>query len=219
MKAFCEFSGVIFDLDGLVLDTESSYFAAWKMAAGTMGYVLDDAFLTTLSCLHYQAVEKAIKRRCGGGFDIEKFSRLSSQCWQEWVNKKGLAIKHGFHDMLGLVQQNRLPFCLATNSHSKNARQCLQLAGIENVFETIIGREQVQTGKPSPEIIFQAARAMRVPVENCLVLEDSLTGVRAAKRAGAYCVLLPSTPAVEPVARELADQTVDNLAVLAANWC
>ncbi len=215
MKALSEFAGVVFDLDGLVLDTEGSYFAAWRMAAKKMGYRLDDAFLASLSGRHYQAVEQAISNQCGERFDVDQFKRLSGHCWRQAVMQDGIAIKPGFHAVLALLRQNHLPFCLATNSHTDNARQCLELAGLDDVFEIIVGREQVRQGKPAPEMILQAARLMQVAVEDCLVLEDSLTGVMAAKRAGAYCVLIPSMPVNEPVA---ADQVMASLAVLAACW-
>jgi HAD superfamily hydrolase (TIGR01509 family) len=211
MKALSEFAGIIFDLDGLVLDTEGSYFSAWKMAAEKMGYGLDDDFLASLSGLHYQAVEQALKDKCGQGFDIEAFSQLSGHCWDQLVTREGIAVKPGFQAFMALIQQNNLPFCLATNSHSDNAHQCLELAGLGGLFEIIVGREHVRSGKPAPDIVLHAARLMRLPADQCLVLEDSITGVAAAKQAGAYCVLIPSIPIEHPPE---ADQVISSLAEL-----
>lgn len=216
MKALTEFAAVIFDLDGLVLDTESSYFAAWKMAAEKMGYRLDDAFLASLSGLHYQAVEQAIKQCCGENFNTMVFLQLSGLCWRQLVKKHGIAIKPGFQTVLDLLRQHGLPFCLATNSHSDNARECLELAGIDDVFDIIVGREQVQNGKPAPDIVFHAARSMSVSAEDCLVLEDSPAGVMAAKQAGARCVMIPSMPGNRS---QTADQVLDSLVMLAECWC
>ncbi len=215
MKTLSEFSGVIFDLDGLVLDTESSYFSAWKMAAEKMGCRLDDEFLASLSGWHYQVVEQAIEKQCGERFNAGEFRQISGHCWRQAVRREGIAIKPGFQAVLAQLRRDNRSFCLATNSHSDNARQCLELAGIGDVFDIIVGREQVRQGKPAPDIIYLAARLMRLAVEDCLVLEDSVTGVMAAKQAGAYCVLIPSMPVDKP---SMADQVVESLVVLADCW-
>jgi len=214
MQNLKDFSAIIFDLDGLVLDTEGSYFAAWKMAAAQMGFELEDAFLYRLSGLHYQAVKQAITTHCGEGFDVDEFTQRSSACWHERVQVKGIEVKPGVYMLLDWIKRNGIPFCLATNSHSDNARQCLELARLQGIFNIIIGREQVKQGKPDPDIFKYAADRLNVPVRKCLVLEDSLTGIKAAKSAGAISVFIPSYQPANIEAVNLADYTLDSLAQL-----
>jgi len=214
MQDLKDFSAIIFDLDGLVLDTEGSYFVAWKMAAAQMGFELEDTFLYRLSGLHYQAVKQAIAAHCGDRFDVDEFTQRSSACWHECVQVKGIEVKPGFYMLLDWIKQNVIPFCLATNSHSDNARQCLVLAGLHGIFDIIIGREQVKQGKPEPDIFKYAADRLNVPVRKCLVLEDSLTGIKAAKSAGAVSVFIPSCLPANSEAVKLADYTLDSLAQL-----
>jgi HAD superfamily hydrolase (TIGR01509 family) len=211
-----DFAAVIFDMDGLVLDTEPTYFIAWQRAAKAMGYTLSDAFFRSLSGLHYQAVEQKLRTECGADFDLQTFNRLSGACWHEHVNAHGINTRPGFTELLAFIIELKIPYCLATNSSSVNAGVCLELAGIADVFATVISRDDVPCGKPEPDIFLKAASVLDVPIGRCLVLEDSHAGIVAASRAGAYSVLVPSTAPVEPLAVALCDLMAADLAQLIA---
>ncbi len=206
------FSAVIFDMDGLVLDTESIYFAAWKQAAKVMGYSLSDAFCLSLSGAHYKEIELKLLTCCGAEFNLDTFARLSGIFWREQVNAHGIKIKHGFTELLEFIVQQQIPYCLATNSSAVNAVECLEFAGIRNIFSTIITRDDVERGKPAPDIFLKAAELLQVPISRCLVLEDSYAGIEAASRAGAFSVLIPSTKPVDPMAIALCDWMMIDLA-------
>jgi len=209
-----DFSAVIFDMDGLVLDTESAYFIAWQQAANAMGYEFSDDFCLSLSGLHYNDIEPKLIEYCGAEFNLQAFNRLSGDCWRDHVDVHGIRIKHGFSELLELLIRQKIPYCLATNSRMINARECLELAGIKEVFSTIIARDQVRQGKPEPDIFLKAAEALQVDIGRCLVLEDSHAGIVAASKAGAVSVFIPSTEQVDPLAVELCDLTVSDLAQL-----
>jgi len=206
------FSAVIFDMDGLVLDTESTYFAAWQQTAKVMGYSLSDAFCLSLSGLHYKDIELKLLVCCGAEFNLDTFTRLSGIFWREQVNAHGIKIKHGFTELLEFIVQQQIPYCLATNSSAVNAVECLEFAGIREIFSTIITRDDVEHGKPAPDIFLKAAELLQVPISRCLVLEDSYAGIEAASRAGAFSVLIPSTEPVDPMAIVLCDVMMIDLA-------
>jgi beta-phosphoglucomutase len=200
-----DFSAVIFDMDGLVLDTETTYFVAWQQAAKAMGYTLSEAFCLSLSGLHYKDIELKLMASCGADFNLQAFNHLSGIFWREQVNAHGINIKHGFIQLLEFIVQQQIPYCLATNSRAVNAYECLEFAGIKEVFSTIITRDDVEYGKPAPDIFLKAAELLQVPISQCLVLEDSYAGIEAASRAGAFSVFVPSTAPVDPMAVELCD--------------
>ena len=216
MLNISDFAAVIFDMDGLVLDTETTYIIAWQQAAKTMGHRLSGAFCKSLSGLHYQAVEQKLRIECGADFDLQTFNRLSGACWREHVNAHGINTRPGFTELLAFIIELKIPYCLATNSSSVNAGVCLELAGIADVFATIISRDDVPCGKPEPDIFLKAASVLNVPIRQCLVLEDSHAGIVAASRAGAYSVLVPSTAPVDPLAVALCDLMAADLAQLIA---
>lgn len=214
MLKLSDFAAVIFDMDGLVLDTEPTYFIAWQQAAKVMGYTLSDAFCRSLSGLHYQQVEQKLRTECGADFDLQTFKRLSGVCWREHVNAHGINTRPGFTELLQVIDRLKIPYCLATNSSAVNAYECLALAGIVDVFSIIISRDDVPCGKPEPDIFLKAASVLQVPISRCLVLEDSHAGIVAASRAGAFSVLVPSTEPVDPVTVALCNLMAADLAQL-----
>ncbi len=210
--------GVIFDLDGLVLDTETTYFMAWRQAAGLMGYQLPAAFCLSLSGLHYRDVEMRLLEFFGSAFDLQEFNRLSGECWYRIVENQGINTKKGFWTLLKFLQESDIPYGLATNSRLNNALECLDFAGLGNVFETIVARDHVEKGKPAPDIFLTAAERLSVPISRCLALEDSLIGISAASASGAFTVYVPSVLPAEPSARELCDLQCRDLGEVAALW-
>jgi HAD superfamily hydrolase (TIGR01509 family) len=210
--SFADCSAVILDMDGLVLDTEKTYFIAWQKAAEMMGFELTSLFCQSLSGLQYQVVEQRLLKLFGGSFQIEQFRRLSSQSWYQYVEANGIDVKKGFYDLMIVLKQYDIPYCLATNSNLKNALECLALAGINDLFPLLITRDQVKSGKPSPDIFLEAARQLRKLIGNCLVAEDSSIGVQAARSAGAYTVYIPSS---QPERADAADLMLEDLRQLA----
>ncbi|PPC91700.1 MAG: haloacid dehalogenase [Methylobacter sp.] len=200
MPKLSDFRAVIFDMDGLVLDTETGYLKAWQHAAAMLGVELPDEFCQSMIGLHGEVIRHKLMAFCGGGFDLAKFSRLSTEHWREQASQFGIPVKTGFYTLLEQIKQQGLPYALATNSAAHNARYCLSQAGLDGVFELILTRDDVALGKPEPDIFLKAARLLNVAIEDCLVIEDSHPGITAARKAGAFAALVPS---VRPVSEEL----------------
>jgi beta-phosphoglucomutase len=214
MLRLSDFSAVIFDMDGLVLDTETTFCIAWRQAARTMGYELSRLFCRSLAGLHYNDVELKLMAFCGADFNLEVFNYTAGNCWRDYVNTHGIKIKHGFTQLLECIVQQQIPFCLATNSRAVNAYECLKLAGIADVFSTVITRDDVRYGKPEPDIFLKAAELLDVDISRCMVIEDSHAGIVAASRAGAFSVFVPSIFPVDPLTVELCNLKINDLACL-----
>ncbi|MBF6649263.1 HAD family phosphatase [Methylobacter sp. BlB1] len=215
MHRLPDFSAIIFDMDGLVLDTETTYVAAWQQAARDMGYEFPEAFCLSMSGLHSNVVEQRLMDFCGADFNLDKFVRLSADFWRQYVNVHGINTKKGFDQLLALIAELEIPYCLATNSPQINAYQCLEFAGVRDVFSTVVTRDHVRQGKPEPEIFLKAAELLDVDIRRCLVIEDSHAGIEAASRAGSFSVLIPSVLPVDPLTAELCDVMMEDLAQLA----
>lgn len=215
MLKLADFAAVIFDMDGLVLDTESTYSKAWQQAAQLIGVELEDSFWQSLSGLLHVDIERRILERCGADFDLDSFNRLSASCWRDNVSSDGIAVKPGLAELLAVIKQQLLPYGLATNSPTINALECLELAGIREVFSVIVTRDNVQRGKPAPDIFLAAADFLQVDIKQCLVLEDSPSGIAAAASSGAFSVYIPSTLPVDRQAAEQCNLIINDLAELA----
>ncbi len=210
-----EFAAVIFDLDGLVLDSESTYFVAWRLAAAEMGHRLEDSFCATLSGLPGASVHQRLQQYCGLDFDLDRFAALSRQHWLAHLQQQSIPIKPGFFSLLKEIEQRALPFALATNSRRKDAEFCLANAGLADTFRILISRDDVASGKPAPDIFHKAAELLGLPARHCLVLEDSPTGVAAAKAAGASCIFVPSQLPADQDASRAADKVFADLGQVA----
>ncbi|MGZ8136531.1 MAG: HAD family hydrolase [Methylococcaceae bacterium] len=214
MIRLSDFSAIIFDMDGLVLDTESSYCHAWRQAAKAMGFELSEAFCLSLSGLHYHDVEQKLMACCGADFNLQIFKQLSAELWRSHVNRHGITVKQGFTPLLAFIIEQQIPYCLATNSRAANAYECLELAGIGDVFSMIITRDDVLRGKPEPDIFLTAAERLQVDIHRCLVLEDSHAGIVAATGAGAFSVLVSSITPVDPLTANLCNLMIADLTCL-----
>ncbi|MFM8340981.1 MAG: HAD family hydrolase [Methylomonas sp.] len=206
---------IIFDMDGLVIDSEASYVAAWRQTAVAMGYQIDDDFALGLSGANAEHVKSYLLEKFGDGFDLTRFRQLSTEIWLVHVEQYGIAVKPGFFSLLELIQQRQIPFCLATNSQRIQALRCLSFAGLDGIFQHIIARDDVLNGKPAPDLIIKAADVLAHSVADCLVLEDSPIGIAAAVAAGARSVYLPSQPVVDSWASQQAVRVFDDLGQVA----
>ena len=209
------FQAVIFDMDGLVLDSEYGYFAAWRLAATEMGLQLSETFCSGLSGAHGAEIRQRLLTHFGMDFQLERFYQLSKDIWLQEVQQQGIPVKTGFHGLLQLIKELNLPYCLATNSRRVDVEQCLLWAGLEGVFDTIICREDVVRPKPAADIFIKSTEMLSLSPQHCMVLEDSPIGVIAATAAGCYCLFVPSVLPADREACKLADGVFADLSAVA----
>lgn len=206
-----DFAAVLFDMDGLVLDTETTYLQAWQQAIQQMDYPCHQLQPVNLAGLSHADVEKQLIKTFGKTFDLSVFNTLSSQCWYKIVQQQGIPIKPGFWPLLAAILDNHIPYCLATNSSRKNAQECLTYAQLIGIFPHIISRDDVPLGKPEPDIFLYAAHRLNVNIKDCLILEDSWTGICAGFRAGAYVVWVSETTFQQPKHQQYCHIKLNNL--------
>lgn len=211
MPKLTDFAAFIFDLDGLVLDTEPTYYAAWQQTIKAMGYRLEPEIFQTLSGFHYQQVLAQLQTWLGNDFDVHEFDRLSKDIWRKHVSEQGINIKPGVLTLLDYAQERRIPYCLATNSLAPYAQECLTIAGLTERFPIMVTGSDVEQVKPAPDIFLKAAEIMGVDISRCVVFEDSHTGVVAAAASGVYTVFVPSAFPVNPLTLTLSDCMLNDL--------
>lgn len=189
-KTLPGFSAVILDLDGLVVDSEPTYQAAWTQAGRYLGYPLRENLVQGFLGRSYDRIEQLLKTEFGPGFPLEKFRQKSAEFWHASVERSGIPVKPGLHALLAELERQAIPYCLATNSDEIHTEKCLKYAGLGGAFAIRITRNQVSAPKPAPEIFLMAAARLATPPERCIVLEDSETGARAALDAHAVVMLV-----------------------------
>jgi HAD superfamily hydrolase (TIGR01509 family) len=188
---------VIFDMDGLLLDTESLYRAAMIASALGMGYEFPDDFCQSMVGTAETEIHVILQRRFGADFPVaELLQACELNMWQRL--EAGVPVKAGAVELVGDLATRGVPMAVATSTIRRIAEHHLRRVGLIEHFTAICTREDVARGKPNPDIFLKAAAALGVGVERCLVLEDSYHGIRGAHAAGAMPIMVPDMlPATE----------------------
>lgn len=213
------FQAVILDMDGLILDSEETYFRAFREAALEYGVGLQEAFFTELFGLEAREVERALQAKLGEAVDRDSFMKVAEKHWRGIVSVSGIPQMPGVGELLDLLRQESVPYALATNSVEPYAGLCLKLAGLEFEFPLRVTRDQVANGKPSPDLFLEAARRLGVSAEECLILEDSHTGLAAAKAAGGFAALVQRSDSLKERFSITADYSFTSLNEVAEWFC
>ena len=196
-------SAVLLDMDGTLLDTERVYLDSLVAALKTHGYTDDTtALCQAMVGLPGPDCEAMLHARYGESFPLAEISRAFVSNRDE-ILSAGLPLKSGAIELLDALQAAECPMAIVTSSSLRTADAHLTLAGIRHRFETILTRDDVARGKPSPDLYLLAASRFGLKPEVCVAVEDSNHGVAAALAAGAITIMVPDmvTPTEESRAR------------------
>lgn len=184
-------SAVIFDLDGLLVDSEPIYKRAWQSAASQLGFELTDEYYYSLLGLPEAGYESAIIKHFGEDFPLAAFRDSWKRLWSELILAGELRAKAGARRLLEALDTARIPVGLATSSTRDRATVALRSADLDSYLRHIVVAEDVEKGKPAPDVFLLAASRLGVPPSRCLVLEDSAPGAEAGLSAGMSVILVP----------------------------
>jgi beta-phosphoglucomutase-like phosphatase (HAD superfamily) len=181
---------VVFDMDGLLCDTEVVYRDAMIATAAEHGHEMPLALFRSMIGLPGPAGDQKVLDHFGADFPIDQFNARV----REHVDAActiGIALKAGVVELLDHLDELALPRAIATSSSHRAVEAHLGPSGIIPRFHTVVARGDYERGKPNPDPFLTAARRLGVAPELCLALEDSHNGVRAASAAGMMTVMVP----------------------------
>jgi HAD superfamily hydrolase (TIGR01509 family) len=181
---------VVFDMDGLIFNTETIYRDAVMAAAAEGGEDIPLAFYLSTIGLTGDATRMVFVERFGSAFDFDAFWTTASMRFHEMTELQ-LCLKAGVFELLDYLDTAGLPRAIATSSRHENVAHHLAAYGLRDRFQTIIARGDYERGKPDPEPFLKAAERLGVAPEHCVALEDSHNGVRAAASAGMMTIMVP----------------------------
>jgi beta-phosphoglucomutase-like phosphatase (HAD superfamily) len=192
-------AGVVFDMDGVLIDTEALWRDVQMAEAQARGLDLPLAVTQSLIGQRWQLNHRILQDHFGAGFDVDAFIAAVSRRHAN-ACVAGVAIKAGVVELLDLLDARGLPRAIATSSDRTVVSERLGPGGLLQRFHAVITNEDCVEGKPHPEPYLNAARALGLDPAGCLALEDSYSGVRSAHAAGMMTVmvpdLLPPTPEI-----------------------
>lgn len=202
----------IFDMDGLLLDTEPIYRFAWQRAAGDFGETIDDRVYFRLIGRSTRDAEGVLAELFGAAFPMAEFRDRWLAHWRAEVARRGIPRKPGLDETLATVEELGLPKVIATSTGAGDARFTLERSGLDGRFDGVVTGDSVEHGKPAPDIFLAAARLAGVEAGRCVAFEDSDAGVLAAAAAGMVTVMVPDMKPPSDEARGRAHRVLASLA-------
>lgn len=190
------FTGAIFDMDGVLFDTERVYQQTWHELAAERGVVLGSGFLTAItgtSGTHMcKVLEEYFKTTDGASLALECMDRVREKL------SIHVPVKEGVCEILAFFLQRGVQIAVASSSLPQQIEANLQKAGIIGYFSEIVSGTEVEHGKPAPDIFLRAAERIGCRPQECFVFEDSENGVRAGDAAGCVTIMVPDLIASSP---------------------
>lgn len=202
---------VIFDMDGVIFDTETIALKCWILAAETLS--LPDIRPVFPLCIgaNIRRTEEILMEHFGPDFPYVAFAKQSRANYIAHYETEGLPVKTGTREILAFLQEAGVPMAIASSTVSSVVRQELEDAELIAFFQAVIGGDMAARSKPAPDIFLSAAAQLSFPPECCFVIEDSYNGIRAAHNAGMRPLMVPDMlPATEEM-QELAEHVFPSL--------
>ncbi len=184
---------VIFDWDGVVVDSSAAHKASWEMLAEERNLLLPDDHFTLSFGRVNKVIIPEIFRWTLDPEMIEELGNRKEALYREILEETGLDPLPGALEIMESLQDAGIPIAVGTSTPRKNVETVIDLIGAGGLFDVIISSEDVQKGKPDPEVFLKAADALDAEPADCVVFEDSLYGIQAALSAGMKAVALTTT--------------------------
>lgn len=174
---------IIFDMDGVILDSETISDITWKKAAEEKGLIADNEILNACRGTNKNDTITILKKYYGSDFDSESFLERTSQLFHEIEEKDGIPLMPYAKEILEYLKP-RYRLALASSTRGPTVERQLRTAGVIDFFETRTTGEMVEHSKPNPEIYLMACKSIGVEPGECAAIEDSLNGIKSAYAAG-----------------------------------
>lgn len=213
-----EIRGVLFDMDGIVLDTEKLYARFWREAAVALGYPMTHTQALGMRSLSRSAGQAKLESYFGKGISIDEVRVKRIELMDKFVEENGVEPKPGINELMDYLKSRGIPAAITTSSPIARVHQYLDPLGLSERFNCICTGYDVPKGKPEPDIYLYGAARLELPPELCLALEDSPAGVLSASRAGCKTVMIPDMDAPDKETEDrlfaLADCLTDIIGIL-----
>lgn len=202
---------VIWDMDGVIVNTEKEHFQSWQYAFSKRGVIFTEADFKSRFGMRNDAIVRSIMGEAVPQAEIEQMAKDKEENFAEIV-RNHIKPCPGAMELLAALNNTGVKMAIASSAPVSNIRLLLGTLGILDYFQQFVSGREVTESKPSPQIYLFAAQKLGVKPEICIVVEDAVAGVKGAKRAGMYCIGVTTTNPKELL--QEADVIVDSLAEL-----
>lgn len=216
-----DIQAVLFDMDGLMFDTERLAAEAWRQLGNELGFDLDSQKLAQLRGRSVNDGRDMFRQWFGNKVDYDEAREKRQHYVNQKLRSEGLPLKPGLIELLAFLDENGYRKAMATSTIKKTAEGYLEMAGLTGYFDEIVFGDEVKKCKPRPDIFLGAAEKLKVSPLNCLVLEDSYQGIAAGSAAGCSVIMVPDqdepTQEIRNVCTKICDSLLDVIKFLINN--
>lgn len=182
--------GVIFDFDGLLADSEPYHYLAYNEIFERYGHSLDrDEYWVEWTSKGKGIAGEIERHNLDLGIDLIELRKQKFEVYSRYCQDGNIRL---FPEAIKVVEllKARFPLAIASGSWEHDINAILKNAGVEHLFDNILGKESTSKEKPYPDIFIKAAKTLKCPASQCVVIEDALKGLNAAKAAQMWCVII-----------------------------
>ena len=183
--------GVLFDMDGVVLDTEKLYARFWREAAAVLGYTMSYEQALGMRSLSNTAGQAQLEGYFGEGVSRAEFRAKRIELMDAYIDGHGVDLKPGIRELLDYLDRQGIRAAITTSSPIERVRRYLRPHGLLERFACLCSGADVPRGKPEPDIYLHGAACLGLDPKECIAIEDSPAGVLSAYRAGCMAVMVP----------------------------
>ncbi|WP_047243765.1 HAD family hydrolase [Chromobacterium subtsugae] len=200
------FDALLFDMDGLMLDTERISNETWRRAGAELGIEIKEEMLDAMVGLSFKDCVDFVAEYLDDAEAADRLQLGSDKHYQHILRHEPIPLKTGILELLRWAEQQGIPRAVATSTQRFKADLKLTRSGLDAFFDITVAGDEVPRAKPAPDVYHAAASRLGVAPQRCLVLEDSRFGLQAGVAAGARVILVPDllTPSAEDRASALA---------------
>lgn len=203
--------GVLFDMDGVVLDTERLYARFWQAAAVDLGYPMTFEQALGMRSLSRTAGQAKLESYFGSCISIEEVRARRIELMDAYIDSNGVEPKSGINELLDELDRRGIPRAITTSSPMERVKRYLEPLGLLSRFDKICTGYDVAKGKPEPDIYLYGAESLGLRPEECLAIEDSPAGILSASRAGCRVVMVPDMDQPDDDTQKLLYAKADSL--------
>lgn len=202
---------VVFDMDGVLFDTEKLCLDSWVHVAEQRGVDCIDGVFEQCIGLNANDTRELVLRHYGADFPYESFRTQASEWFWDYIHKKGLPLKPGVKKILPFLEQTGYKIGLASSTRYESVINHLKQADIIDYFSVIVGGDMIEHSKPKPDIYLLTCRKLGVKPEDAYAIEDSPNGIRSASAAGMKAIMVPDMVLPDAEMRRLSHEICQDL--------
>lgn len=181
---------IIFDMDGILFDTERLYLKCWKELEIASLENIEEVLKLCIGS-NEQKTREILKSHYGEAFDVKTYHNKAKEIFRGYIKAQGMPMKEGVYELLAFLKEEGYKMGLASSTRTEIVKSELESAHIAHYFDVIVGGEQVKESKSNPEIFLFTCEKLHEKPEEVMVIEDSLNGIRAAHAAGMKPIMVP----------------------------